>query len=83
MFFALRSRLAWLKWLMITISFEVVITILINILRLVVVFETNSLAVRGIIHCVDLLVLVIIVKFITFKHEKEEVESNSDASMVK
>ena len=59
---------------MITISFEVIVTILINILRLLVVFETNSLAVRGIIHIVDLLVLVIIVKFITFKHEKVEIE---------
>ena len=70
MFKVLRSRLAWLKWLMITISFEVIVNILMNILRLVVIFETNSLTVRGIIHCVDLFALVIIVKFITFRHEK-------------
>ncbi len=69
MFKVLRSRLAWLKWLMITISFEVFVTILMNVLRLVLIFEINSLTVRGIIHCVDLFVLVIIVKFITFKHE--------------
>ena len=50
---------------MITISFEVIVNILMNILRLVVIFETNSLTVRGIIHCVDLFALVIIVKFKT------------------
>ena len=55
---------------MITISFEVIVNILMNILRLVVIFETNSLTVRGIIHCVDLFALVIIVKFITFRYEK-------------